>query len=64
MAEFTPSVLTVNGTGPAGSPNPNGGTSVGVAAVNFVPNPVPQASPSAVPTAVPFAFTGTQTGWR
>ncbi|MGO9061250.1 MAG: hypothetical protein ACLQU2_28290 [Candidatus Binataceae bacterium] len=60
MALFTPTVLTVNGTGPAGSPNPNSGTGVGVAPMNFVPNPVPQASPSAVPTEVPFAFTGTQ----
>jgi len=60
MALFTPAVLTVNGTGPAGSPNPNSGTSVGVAAMNFVANPVGQASPSAVATSVPFAFTGAQ----
>jgi len=60
MAYFTPSVLTVNGAGPAGSPNPNGGTTVALAPLNFVASPVPQASPSAVGTAVPFAFTGAQ----
>ena len=37
MALFTPAVLTVNGTGPAGSPNPNSGTSVGVTPMTFVP---------------------------
>lgn len=60
MALFTPTVLTVNGTGPAGSPNPNSGTGVGLAPMNFVANPVGQASPAAVPTAVPFPFTGAQ----
>jgi hypothetical protein len=60
MALFTPSVLTVNGSGPAGSPNPNSGTNVGPDPMNLVANPVPQASPSAVPTAVPFALTGAQ----
>jgi len=60
MALFTPTVLTVNGTGPAGSPNPNSGTSVGVTPMTFVANPVGQPMPSALPTAVPFTFTGAQ----
>ncbi|MDO8704115.1 MAG: hypothetical protein Q7J84_04140, partial [Sulfuricaulis sp.] len=53
-------MLTVNGTGPAGSPNPNSGTGVGLAPMTLVASPVPQSSPSAVATAVPFAFTGAQ----
>jgi hypothetical protein len=60
MALFTPSVLMVNGTGPAGSPNPNSGTPVGVVPMTLVSNPIPQASPSAAPTTVPFSFTGAQ----
>ncbi len=60
MALFTPTVLTVNGAGPAGSPNPNSGTAVGLTPMQFVSNPVSQPSPSAVPTAVPFSFSGAQ----
>ncbi len=33
---WTPNVLTVNGTAPGGAPNPNGGTGVGIAAMNPV----------------------------
>lgn len=60
MAFFTPTVLTVNGTGPAGSPNPNSGTGVGLAPMTLVASPVAQSSPSAVPTSVPFSFSGAQ----
>ena len=60
MALFTPTVLTVNGSGPAGSPNPNSGTAVGVVPMTLVANPVGQPMPSALPTAVPFTFTGAQ----
>lgn len=60
MAQFTPSVLTINGVGPAGAPNPNGGTTVALAPLNFVASPIPQASPSAAATAVPFPITGAQ----
>ncbi|MGA2373170.1 MAG: hypothetical protein ABSG11_21120 [Candidatus Korobacteraceae bacterium] len=35
---WTPNVLTVNGTAPGGAPNPNGGTGVGIATMNPVSN--------------------------
>jgi hypothetical protein len=57
MKLFTPSVLTVNGSGPAGSPNPNGGTGVGVAPMNLIANPVSQPSATASPVPVPNGFT-------
>ena len=60
IAQFTPSVLSVNGAGPPGAPNPNGGTLAALAPMTFVTKPVPQASPSAVATTVPFPFTGAQ----
>ncbi len=60
VAQFTPSVLMVNGAGPAGAPNPNSGNSVGVVPMTLVSNPVGQSQPSAVATAVPFAFSGAQ----
>jgi len=58
LVSFTPSVLTVNGAGPAGAPNPNSGTTVGLAPLNFVPDPSPQPMPMAETTPVPFTITG------
>lgn len=58
VVPFTPSVLAVTGAGPAGAPNPNGGTTVGLAPLTFVPDPTPQATPAAVPASVPFPITG------
>ena len=64
IAQFTPSVLSVNGAGTPGAPDPNGGTLAALAPMTFVTKPVPQASPSAVATTVPFPFTGAQVWQR